>query len=110
MTNQEIALEYLRCFCAGDIDGLEPLLDAKLHFSGTLHTYHSASEYMESLRNDPPEANNYKLISITENDRHVALFYEYQKPDRTMQIAQLFRIEDKKIHDVLLIFDSRGFG
>jgi hypothetical protein len=109
MTNQEIALEYLRCFCTGDIDGLEPLLDAKLHFSGTLHTYHSASEYIESLRNDPPEANNYKLISVTENCRHVALFYEYQKPDLTIQIAQLFNIENKKIYDILLIFDASSF-
>jgi hypothetical protein len=47
---------------------------------------------------------------VTESDKHVALFYDYQKPDRTMQIAQLFRIEDERISDILLIFDSRGFG
>jgi hypothetical protein len=109
MTKQEIAMEYLRCFCAGDIDGIDALLADNLHFTGTLHTYHSAREYLDSLRKDPPEACDYKVLSITESDQHVALFYEYQKPDRTMQIAQLFRIEDEKIHKVLLIFDSRGF-
>ena len=49
MTNREVAMKYLRCFCAGDIDGLIPLLAVGLNFIGTVHTYGSASEYLESL-------------------------------------------------------------
>jgi ketosteroid isomerase-like protein len=56
MTNRDIALEYLRCFCAGDIDGLVPLLATDLSFKGTFHTYGSASEYVDSLRSDPPRS------------------------------------------------------
>ena len=110
MTNRDVAMEYLRCFCAGDIDGLSRLLAADLRFSGTFHTYASASEYLDSLRSDPPEKCEYKVLSVTEGEGAVAVFYEYQKPDRAMQIAQLFKIRDHKINEMLLIFDGRGFA
>ena len=110
MSNRDVAMEYLRCFCAGDIDGLEPLLATDLSFTGTFHTYGSASEYLNSLRRDPPEKCGYKVLSITENQHSVAVFYDYQKPNRVMQIAQLFKIKDQQIHEVLLVFDGRGFA
>lgn len=108
MTNREVAMEYIRYFCAGDIDKLEPLLSPDLSFTGTFHTYHSGAEYLDSLRKEPPEKSGYKVLSITENQASVAVFYEYEKPDRVMQIAQLFRIKDQKICEVLLVFDGRG--
>jgi ketosteroid isomerase-like protein len=109
MTNREVAMEYLRYFCAGDIDGLAQLLAPDLFFTGTFHTYHSGAEYLESLRSDPPEKCGYQVLSVTENEESVAIFYEYQKPDKVMQIAQLFKIKNQQIHDILLIFDGRGF-
>lgn len=110
MTNREVVMEYLRCFCAGDIDGLEPLLATNLCFTGTFHAYGSAREYLDSLKNDPPEECGCKVLSITESEHSVAVFYEYQKPDRAMQIAQLFKIKDEKIYEVLLVFDGRGIA
>jgi len=107
--NRDVALEYLRCFCAGNIDGLEPLLAANLTFEGTFHSYGSATDYLDSLRSDPPEKCQYRVLSITESEDSVAIFYEYQKPDRNIKIAQLFRIRDTQIQDVLLIFDGTGF-
>ena len=108
MNNRETALEYLRCFCAGDIDGLAPLLAADLSFTGTLHEFHTASEYLASLRADPPVNSLYKVLSITESDESVAVFYQYQIEDREIRLAQLFRIRESKIHDVLLVFHGRG--
>lgn len=110
MTNRDIALEYLRCFCGGNIDGLSSLLAADLRFSGTFHDYYSASEYLDSLRNDPPEKTKYKVLSITEGDDSVAVFYEYQKPECVIQIAQLFKIRNCKINEILLVFDGRNFA
>lgn len=108
MTNQEIAKEYLRCFCESDIVGLEHILAPDLTFTGTFHSYHSSAEYLKSLKQDPPEQCGYKVLSMTEKDDSVAVFYEYQKPDRMIHIAQLFKIKCEKIHDVLLVFDGRG--
>ena len=107
MTNREIALEYLKRFCAGDVEGLEPLLAPDLRFAGTFHTFRSASEYLDSLRHDPPEQCPYKVLSATENDDSVAVFYEYHKSGQVMQIAQLFKIKNNKIDEVLLVFDGR---
>jgi hypothetical protein len=107
MSNRDIALEYVRRFCAADIDGLARLLAPELSFKGTFHAYRSAADYIDSLRSDPPVKCGYKVLSLTEGEGSVAVFYEYRKPDRTMTIAQLFRIADDRINDVLLIFDGR---
>ena len=110
MTKRDVVMEYLRCFCAGDIDSLQPLLATELNFTGTFHNYGSASEYLDSLKDDPPEECGCKVLSITENEDTVAVFYEYQKPKRVMQIAQLFKIKEERIHDILLVFDGRGIA
>lgn len=107
MGNRDIVLEYLKCFCAGDIDGLTPLIAADLDFKGTLHTYASAAEYLDGLRSDPPESCGLEILSVTESEDCVAVFYIYKKPDCDMKIAQLFKIKDGKIKDVLLVFDGR---
>ena len=109
MTNQEIAKKYLGCFCSGDIDAIEPLLAPNLSFIGTLHTYCSSAEYLDSLEKDPPERCEHKVLSVTENDDSVAVFYEYQKSDGPLLVAQLFKIKNQKIQEVILVFDSRGF-
>jgi len=106
ITNREIALEYLRCFCSGDIDGLEPLLAAGLKFTGPRHAFNSTALYLDSLRADLPEKNHYDIISITESDDAIAVFYEYSKPGQTVLIAQLFKISDEKINEILLAFDG----
>lgn len=109
MTKQEIAQEYLKCFCEGNVSGLIPLLAPQLQFNGTFYNYNSAAEYLNSLRNDPPEKCTYTVLSITENDDSVAVFYEYGKPGGAIKIAQLFKIKNQKIKEILLIFDGRGF-
>lgn len=109
MTNREVAMEYLRCFCAGDIDGLEPLLAADLSFNGTFHEYRSREAYVGSLRLAPPEECRFEVLSVTESGDSVAVFYNYRKPDRIMTIAQWFKIQSGQIEDVLLVFDGRGF-
>ena len=108
MNNREVVMEYIRCFCAGDIDGLESLLGADLSFTGTFHTYGSASEYLDSLRDDPPEKCGSRVLSITENEDAVAVFYEYQKSEEALNIAQLFKLNEEKIQEILLVFDDRS--
>lgn len=110
MTNREIATEYLRRFCAGDIAGLAYLLAHDVRFTGPFHTFYSSTDYLDSLRHDPPEQCGHKILSITENEDAVAVFYEYQKPDKPITIAQLFKIKNEKITETLLIFDGRSLA
>lgn len=106
MTNREVALEFLRCFCAPDIDGLAPLLARDLKFTGTLYSYDSAADYLDGLRRDPPQSCGYRVLSITEGPDSVAVFYEYQKPGRAVTIAQFFRLRDAKIVEMRVVFDT----
>ena len=105
-TNHEIVMQYMDCYCAGDIDGIEPLLAGELVFSGPLHTFESARQYLDSLRADPPEKSHDEILSVTESDDTVALFYVYHKPDRARLIAQMFKSSAEKITAMLLVFDS----
>jgi len=107
MTKRAIALEYLRCFCEGSIDGIESLLAPDLTFNGTLGEYQSATQYLNALRSDPPQKANCTILSITETDDSVAVFYDYHKPDRVITIAQLFTIRGHRIHEMLVVFDAR---
>ena len=110
MTNRDLALEYLHCFCDGDIDGIEPLLADELMFVGPSHTYNSTAEYIDSLRADPPENSQYDIISVTQSDDNVALFYIYYKAGKEILVGQLFKIAEEKIKAVLLVFDGRESG
>lgn len=91
MTNREIAPGFIRNFCKGDISGLEKLLAPDLSFRGAFHAFSLASEYIASLKSDPPEKCQCKILSVTENKDSVALFYEYSKPTGVQHIAQLFK-------------------
>jgi hypothetical protein len=43
MNNRELALDYLRCFCDGNIDGIASLLAPELNFRGPLYSFSSAA-------------------------------------------------------------------
>lgn len=110
MGNQDIALKYIKSFCNANINALEPLLAADLRFTGPFRTFKSAEDYLESLRKDPPEKCQYNILSITEGEESVVLFYEYQKPECTILIAQLFKIDNQKIRETVLVFDTSNFA
>ena len=108
--NREAALEFLRRFCAGDVEGLHPLLDEDLQFKGPFHSFTSRDGYLDSLRSDPPEKCGFRVLSLTENEDSVAIFYDYQKVDSTLTIAQLCRFRGEKISEILLVLDGRNFA
>jgi len=107
MNNRDTALEFLRCFCAVDLAGLAPLLAEDLRLRGPLYSFDSRNSYLDSLKNDPPEKCTYQVLSVTEGKDCVSIYYDYEKHDRTLTIAQLFRFENQKISEMLLVFDCR---
>ena len=69
MNNREIALEFLKCFCAGDVNSLDPLLAEDLQFNGPLYQFGSKDAYLDSLKDGPLEKCGYRILSVTESDR-----------------------------------------
>ena len=110
MNNREVAIEFLRCFCVGDVDGLAALLAEDLQFKGPFYQFSSRDAYVEVLKKDPPEQCGYHVLSIAESEDSVSIFYDYDKGDKALTIAQLFKFRLHKIHEILVVFDGRGFA
>ncbi len=108
MSNRDTALEFLKCFCSADVDGLKPLLAEDLLFSGPFYSFTSREEYLISLQRDPPERCSHRLLSVMEGEDSVSIYYRYEKSDRVLTIAQLFQFRSGKISEILLVFDGRA--
>ena len=107
MTKREVVLDFLKCFCDADINGLKPLLAEDLQFSGPFHHFGSRFAYLQSLKDDPPEKCRYRLLSLTESGDDVCVFYDYEKSGNTMTVAQLCKFKDQTIGEIVLVFDGR---
>ena len=110
MDNREVAMESLRCFCAGDVSGLASLLAEDLVFRGPFHQFSSRDAYLDSLKKDRPEKCDYRVLSVTESGDSVSIYYDYEKRERTITIAQLFKFRNRKISEILLVFDTGRFA
>ena len=107
MGHREQALEFVRRFAAGDVDGLEPLLAEDLQLFGPYLQVDSRAAYLSALRSAPPEPCSVHILSVTDDGHAVAVFYDYEKPGGVRTIAQLFRFSDERISEIRLVFDGR---
>ena len=103
MTPRERALEFVRRFAAGEVDRLESLLAEDLLLTGPFLQVDSRAAYLEALRRDPPENCGLRVLSVTDESDTVAVFYEYQKRDTTVTVAQLFRFRGDQISEIVLV-------
>jgi hypothetical protein len=56
MSHRDLALDFLRRFAGGDVDGLEPLLAEDLRLNGPNLELESRTAYLEALRPPPPRS------------------------------------------------------
>lgn len=110
MSNREVAMEFVRCFCAGELNRLASLVTEDLQFKGPFHQCRSRDAYLDTLKNDPPEQCGYRILSVTESGDRVSIFYDYERRAGAITIAQSFTLRDQKIREILLVFDGRGFA
>jgi hypothetical protein len=108
MTQCDIAIQFIERFCAADVDGVEELLSPTLEFSGPFHQFDNRQDYIDSLRQDPPQPARYELLSVTDNETEVAIFYNYLKEQMPLLFAQLFHFNPRRqIGRIVLVFDGR---
>lgn len=110
MTNRDLAFEYLKCFCAGDVEGVAATLAPGLCFRGPLLECASKAEYVNALRANPPAPAGCHILGVSEGENTVAVFYDYDKPGGAVTIAQLFGFEGGAISEVLVVFDTASAG
>ncbi len=89
MNKQNIALEFLKCFCSGNINALRTLLSEDFQFKGPFLQSNSRDEYITVLEKDKPEKCDFSVLKVFEDDEGVCIFYEYIKQESTVTIAQM---------------------
>jgi hypothetical protein len=109
MANRDVALEFLERFCEADIDGLERLMTKDVRVAGPLFSGDSRREYLRALREDPPERCGFSVVGVTEAVGSVSIFADYEKKDRTVRVAHLFRFTGQRIAEIVLVFDRGGY-
>lgn len=111
MTPRDLAMRYLEIFCSGqNIDMLRELLADDLSFRGPLHRSATAADYLEALRADPPQAAEFKLMGCYDDATSACLVYQYTKQGVCVPMAQMFKVRDGRISEILLVFDTGGFA
>ena len=48
------------------------------------------------------------MVSLTEAVDSVSIFADYEKKERTMRVAQLFRFTGQRVAEIVLVFDRGG--
>lgn len=103
---RDVSIAFAEAFCASDLARLELLLAPRLRFRGPLHSFDSREDYLQSLREAPPERGSCRVLQVHGDDREAAILYEYRKPGAAVLVAQFNRLVDQTIADTWLVFDA----
>ena len=89
-----------------DLEELSPILADDLVFEGPLLRCASATDYIESLRDDSRDGMAYEMLGAFESGASACLVYRFSKPCVETTMAQLFETRGDRIARITLIFDS----
>ena len=107
----ELALKYMECvFQTNEFENLRDILAEDLKFKGPFFSFNSANDYINSLQKDPPLGFNYKIIKTYEDNSSACLIYKFSKPGVTTTMMQVFKTDEERIKDILLVFDTAVFN
>ena len=110
MDAKQLASQYMHIvFENGDLDELYRILHPALQFEGPLFKFASAEEYIEALKNSPPDHFGHEMIHTFEHDTTACLIYRFTKPGVTTTMAQTFEVAHDRITHIQLIFDASAF-
>jgi hypothetical protein len=111
MIAKELALRHMKIIFDGkDPRNLNTLLHDQFTFRGPFYQFSNKHDYIQSFIENPPRDFQYRILHISEDHNSVCIIYEFEKRGMITPMAQLFRIKEERIHEILLIFDSRPFG
>lgn len=110
MDAKQLANRYMHIvFENGNLDELYRIFHPALQFEGPLFKFASAEEYIEALKNSPPDHFRYEMILAFEHDTTACLIYRFAKHGVTTTMAQTFEVHHNRITHIHLIFDSSAF-
>jgi hypothetical protein len=110
MTPLQLANRYMEIFYGeGPIERLSGIFSEEFSFKGPYHEFNTSTEYIESLKSDPPVGLGYKIIEAYENENSACLVYQFSKSGMSTIMSQIFEITHGKISRITLVFDTGAF-
>ena len=104
---RELALAYVKRFCAADLDGLAHLLARDLEFVGPYLRCRTVADYLSHLRSDPPELAEFEIVAmqLLAADA-IGIEWHYRKPGDSVLLRQHFTVRNGRITKIRLEFGS----
>lgn len=102
----DLARDYIRAFCAGDIDRLTPLLADDFVIQGPLYRFESAAAFLDRLKTLNAPAADCQLLSLQGDDGSASAFFNYRIGPMTLLMAMQFTARDNQLGSALLVFDT----
>jgi hypothetical protein len=108
LSNRDIACNFVKAFCRGDVETVELMLAGACRVQDPRGTWDNRALYVAGLRRDPPTERRYRLLSVTEDEHEISVFYELLH--ESVIVAQLFRVRDGLIVGMLQVSSERATG
>jgi hypothetical protein len=105
MDSKSLAISFVKYFCNADLAGIDLLLSTQFKLTGPLYEFNSKQNYLDSLEGNLDPDPDSVILSVTGNEDESAAFYTY----KGNVIGQLFRCQEGKIFETLLVFDADKF-
>lgn len=104
MQSKTLAKKFVEYFCNADLDGIDSLLSTQFHLKGPLFEFDSKQDYLDSLNGNLEADLESEILSVIGNTDEASAFYRY----RGNLIGQLFRCNEGKIYETVLVFDTKN--
>ncbi|MFQ5470979.1 MAG: hypothetical protein ACE5EH_11855 [Gammaproteobacteria bacterium] len=107
MSPLELANKYLEIFYSGtNLEDLKLILSPNFRFRGPLFKFDLSEDYINTLKQNPPDGLSYKIMHAYEEHSSACIVYEFIKDETSTPMAQVFEVSEGKITNILLLFDS----
>ncbi len=110
MTNQQTVEKFLNGFNdPSEIEESLALLSDDYHFENPMVALKSKSEFIELAQQIGSVLTGLKIIQMAEKDGWVVVLYEFNTNIAGLEVnlaTEWFRVENKTIHESLLIYDA----
>lgn len=106
MDGKSLAKSFVECFFNADLEGIDSLLSTQFNLKGPLFEFDSKQDYIDSLNGNlevDPEA---EILLVIGNENEATAFYKY----KGNLIGQLFRCNEGKIQETVLVFDTKNIA
>jgi len=113
-TTEQVIERYYKGWETGNLDEMEAVLATNLKFRGPMEQHNSAKDFMNSCK-AMKESGAFDDCKMTLKNKfidgsEVVFLYELATKDKSVPMAEYHRVQNGKIAEIRLYFDSKKFA